>query len=209
MKTLEKGQEKIKKICEVLREETLAPAQKEAQAIIDEARKQAEIIIAEAEKHAEKLQSAARAHIAQEHNAFNSSLLQASKQSLEALRQSIEAKFFNEHLHDIVGKSAAEPQIVAQLVDAIVAALKKDGVEADLTALVPAVIPAHEVSRFLTQDALKLLGEKGVISGDFAGGAKVKLNNKRLTIDISDQALKELLSGYIVRKDFRKLVFGS
>ena len=39
MKTLEKGQDKIQKICAILRDQTLEPAQKEAQEIIERALK--------------------------------------------------------------------------------------------------------------------------------------------------------------------------
>jgi V/A-type H+-transporting ATPase subunit E len=209
MKTLEKGREKIKSICEALREETLEPAKKEAQRIIDEAHKLAESILAEAQRKAEQLQESARGVIAQEQNAFDSSLQQAAKQSVEALRQSIEAKFFNENLRDIIDQTSTDPKLVAKLIDAIVVALNKEGVKADLTALVPNTVSASEVASFLIKDTLNSLGDGGLLAGEFAGGAKVKLNNKRLTIDLSDEALKELLSGYIVRRDFRKLVFGN
>lgn len=209
MKTLDKGQEKIKKICEALRDETLEPAQKEAQDIIKAAHKQAEHILAEAQKKAESLQAGARASIEQERNVFQSSLQQAAKQSVEALRQSIEAKFFNEHLYEIIEKGAVDPQLIANLINAIVKALEREGVAANLTALIPKDISERQVNELLLKDVISKLREKSVVIGDFTGGAKVTLNNKRVTIDISQEALKELLGSYIVRKDFRKLVFES
>ena len=63
MRSLEKGQDKIQKICDKLRHETLEPAEREAQQIIEEARKKAEAIQAEAERHAEQLIKQARGQI--------------------------------------------------------------------------------------------------------------------------------------------------
>ena len=207
MKTLDKGQEKIKKICSVLREETLEPAEKEAQEIIDEARKQAERIIAEAQKSAEKLHLTAKAAIEKEQNVFQASLQQASKQSLEALRQSIEDRFFNSQLSSIITKNASDPQLVASLINAIVKALEKEGLNADLTALIPKSISPRQVNELILKDIINMLKDGSVKVGNFSGGAQVKLYNKALTIDISEDALKELLAGYVVRKDFRKIVF--
>lgn len=207
MKTLEKGQDKIKKICSVLRDETLEPAKKRAEEIINDGKRQAEEIIAEAEKQAAKIIADARAAVEQERNVFHSSLQQAAKQSVEALRQSIERKFFNEHLQTIVEKNASGPDLVAKLVNAIVKALEKEGLSTDLTALVPSTLSPKEVNELLLQDVLKALKEHSVAIGGFAAGAQVRLDNKKMTIDITEQALKELLSGYVVRKDFRKMIF--
>ena len=90
MKTLDKGQDKIQKICNVLRQETIEPAQKQAETIVAEAKERAHKIQVEAEKEAEKLHEDARAAIEKEKNVFDSSLSQAVKQSLETLRQEVE-----------------------------------------------------------------------------------------------------------------------
>ena len=52
MKTLDKGPDKVRQICNVLRNEALEPAKIESQAIIDAANAEAERIIKEAEKTA-------------------------------------------------------------------------------------------------------------------------------------------------------------
>ena len=51
----------------------------------------------------------------------------------------------------------------------------------------------------------KLKGQT-VTVGSFVGGAQIKIEGKRMTIDITDKALSELLASY-VRKDFRKILF--
>ena len=207
MKTNEQAQDKIKRICSALRDETLEPAQKEAESIIRDAREQAEKIIAEANKAAEKLASSAKLEIEREKNVFHSSLQQASKQSVEALRQEIENKFFNKNLYELIKKNGADPQLIANLINAIAKSIEKDGLRANLTALIPEVISAKQVNELLLQDVLKVLQNQTVDLGDFAAGAQMKLDKE--SIDISEHAIKELLASHVVRKDFRKMVFAS
>lgn len=207
MKTLEKGQEKIKKICSLLHDETIEPAQKEAQAIIQQAHQQAEQIIASAQKAAEKLKSDAAIFIEQGRIAFESSLQQAAKQSVETLRQSIEHRFFSEHLSAILDKDLADPKIIANLINTVIKALEKEGLATNLSVVVSKTVSPRQINELLTQDAIKSLKENAVGVGNFAGGARIKLNNKNVTIDISDEALKELLATHVVRKDFRKMLF--
>ena len=206
-KTLEKGEEKIQKICDALRKETLEPAQREADEIIGEAKARGEQIIAEARAEAEKILSHARDNIEQERNVFHSSLEQASRQGLEELRQTIERKLFNAELHQLVAKQTQDPKVIGKLVDAVVVAIGKEGLKTEISAIIPETIKPEQVNSVLSEGILKKLKEGGVILGEFAGGAQVKLHDQRMTIDISEQSLIDLLSKYL-RKDFRELVFG-
>lgn len=206
MKTLEKAQDKIDRICEVLRKETLEPAQKESERLIQEAQTRAKEIVEQAEKEAERIFAEARKQIEQERNVFHSSLSQAAKQSVEFLRQSIEHKLFNEQLNQVIDQGASDPKLVASLINSIVSALDKQGLAADLTAIVPKNVPAEEVNKHLLAEVLKKLQNQSVTVGNFEGGAQVKVQNKKMTIDITDKVLKELLATY-ARKDFRKLIF--
>lgn len=207
MKTLEKAQDKMKQICNVLRDETLEPAKKQAEELVKEARKQADEILAEARNCAKKIVEDARKSIEQERGIFHSSMQQAAKQSLEALRQSIEIKFFNEQLETLIEGGTNSAEVVAKLINTVVKAIEKEGLSADLTAMVPKTILPKDVNTLLLQDVLRVLKEQSVVVGSFSGGARVKLNNKQMSIDITQDALKELLGSYVVRKDFRKLLF--
>lgn len=206
MKSLEKGQDKIQKICDRLRHETIAPAEKEAQNIIAEANKRAEKIQAEAERHAEQVIKQARGQMEQERNVFHSALKQAAKQTLEGLRQDIEHKFFNEGLQHVLEKSMGDPKIIAELISGIVKALEKEGLSTDLAAIIPRLASTDDINALLMDNIRKQLKGKPLEIGSFAGGAQVKLHGKKMTIDLTDQAIKELLANYM-RKDFRKLIF--
>lgn len=208
MKGTETGKEKVKKICDILRRETLEPAETEAQEIIRAAKEQAEQIVAAAQKEAERVQQEAGQEIERQKNVFHSSLSQACKQAMEALKQGIEEKLFNQELGRLIAKHTQDPKVIAELVDAIVRAIDKEGPEVSLSVYVPAAVPARSVNMLLAHEILNKLKEKSVLVGPLTGGIEVKLHKENITIDISDVALKELVARYI-RKDFRELIFGA
>jgi len=205
-KTLEKGEEKIQKICDALRKETLEPAMEEAEKIIEDAKARAEQIIKEAHEQAEKHFEEAKVNIEKERNVFHSSLEQAGKQSLEELRQAIEHDLFSDELQKVVEENTADPKTVAKLINATVNAIEKEGVTTEISAVIPQAVSTKEVNSLLGEGILKKLKDKGVTLGKFAGGAQVKLLDRKMTIDITDKSLIELLSSY-VRKDFRNILF--
>lgn len=206
MKTLEHGQDKIQKICDELRESTLEPAIKEAERIISDAHERAQAIIKEAEKDSENLIKVARQEISQERNVFQSSLSQSVKQSLESLKQDIVEKLFNDQLKEVLQNETSDPKVIAKVIDCIVTAIEKEGISANLSAIIPKHISEREVNAMLAQGILQKLKEHSVVLGSFNGGTQIKLNDKGLTLDITADAVKELLARF-VRKDFRKLIF--
>jgi len=206
MKTLDKGQDKIQKICDALRSEALQPAREQADQILEEAHRQAEQLIAEAKEASAKMMADAHQAIVQQRNVFSSSLEQAAKQTLELLKQNVEQKLFHEGLDRLLEEKMADPMLIARLVDAMVVALEKEGLSTDFLAIIPKKIGAQEIVCLLLQEVVELLRMGPLPIGDFSGGAQIKLNDKKLTLDISDRALSELLKSY-VRKDFRKLIF--
>jgi V/A-type H+-transporting ATPase subunit E len=206
MKTLEKGQEKIQRICDSLRVETLEPAKAEAAHIIEEAKHKAAQIVSEGKQEAERIHANARMEIEREHNVFQSSLLQASKQSLEALRQSVEERLFNDELEEIVRREMVKPNVVADIVKAVIAAIEDKGVEANLEVIIPSAVSAKEVNALLGDNILKKLKNNSVVLGNIGGGAQVKLVSQKLTLVMTDDELRKLMAQY-VRKDFRKMLF--
>lgn len=207
-KTLDKGEDKIQKICDALRFETLEPAQVEAKKILEDAKSRAEQVIAEAREETKKILDHARKVVEKERNVFHSSLEQASKQSLEELRQAIEENLFRKELQELVDKPTQDPKVIADLITAIIEGIEKEGIKTDLAAIVTQTIKPEQVNALLLEGIVKKLKGGGVTLGEFSGGAQVKLLDKKMTIDITDQYLQDLLSRYI-RKDFRKLIFGN
>lgn len=203
---METGKDKVKKICDVLRRETLEPAKRLAEETILNAQQDAERIVEEARLSAQAIEREARQEIERQKTVFQSSLSQACKQTIESLKQSIEEKLFNPELTRVISKQMQDPQILAKLVEAIIKAIEKDGLEANLSVYIPAAVPAQSVNTLLGEGILKHLKEKSVLIGPLKGGIEVKLHKENITLDISDLALKEMIASYI-RKDFRDLFF--
>lgn len=208
MENLETGKDKIKKICDLLKNETLQPAKEEAQQIVEVASQEAHQIIRDAEEKAEQILKAAQTKMEREKELFQSSLSQACRQGLESLKQDIEEKLFNEELSSWLEKQTADEQTAAKLVSALVQAIEKEGLSANFSAYVPAAVPSEKVNALLVKGVADRLKEKGVEVGDFSAGVQLKLHDRKLTLDLSDDALRELIAKY-VRKDFRELLFSA
>ena len=208
MKGIDTGKDKVKKICDVLKRETLEPAKKEAEEIVQAARVKAEEIIRDAKKDAEKTLQEARKEIEKERNVFQSSLNQACKQALEVLKQDIESKLFNPELSKILHQPLQEPQIIADLIKAVIGAIEKEGTDVDLSAFIPQAVSAETINRLLMQNILQRLKGGSVQVASLKGGIAVKMDKENITIDVTEEALKELVSTYI-RKDFRETLFRS
>jgi V/A-type H+-transporting ATPase subunit E len=206
MKGIETGKDKVQQICDVLKREAIEPAKREAGEIVAGAELQAAQMIQEAKKVCEEMLEEARQEIKRQKNVFQSSINQACKQALESLKQNIEEKLFNQELYGLIVKQTQDPRVLSQLVEAVVKAISKEGMEANLSIYVPAAVPARSVNALLAHDILAKLKEKSVLVSSIAGGIEVKLHKENLTIDISAAALKELVAGYI-RKDFREILF--
>lgn len=207
MKGLESGKDKVKKICDLLKQETLEPAQHEAQEIIHTAHRRAEELIAEAHRKIEEMHEVAHQEIQQQKMVFEASLAQACRQTLESLKQKIEHKLFDPELSHLLTKPLQEPKVVARLIEAVIQAIEKEGIDSDLSVAVSSAVPAQEVNALLAKKILERLKEKSVLISSLGGGIEVKLIQQNMTVDISDTAFKELVAGYI-RKDFRELIFG-
>jgi V/A-type H+-transporting ATPase subunit E len=207
MKGLETGKDKVKKICDVLKRETLEPAKHQADEIIASAQRQADEILADAHKEAKKMVDDAHVEIEKQKSIFQASLAQACRQTLEALKEKIEQKLFDPELSKLIAKPMHDPKLMAQLINAIVHALEKEGTKSDLSVVVSSAISAKAVNELLASEVIQRLKEKGVLISSIGGGIEVKLLNNNITIDLSNETIKELVATYI-RKDFREYLFG-
>ncbi len=206
MKTLERKDDKIKKICDQLREETLEPARVEAERIVAEAREQAQAIIQAARQQAEQMHQQMQQNLVRERTVFESTLRQAAKQVIEQIRQQIEQQLFRPELRTLIEKQASNPILIAHLIESFAKALEKNGIYSNLEVLIPETVPAQEVVRLLAKQILQRIKGQALQLSGFQGGAQVLLQDQNIMFDMSDQALKELVISYI-RKDLRHFFF--
>lgn len=206
MDTLEKAHERVQAICEKIRNETLQPARDEAQDIIARAKKDAEKIIDQAKHEAEKVMREGKRKLEEEKQIFKSSLEQAAKQSIETIKQKIEKTLLNPALDTWIEAQTATAEMNAKLVDAIVHALEKEGMKANLQVEIPKSISPDVLVSLLATDVKDRLKSGAIEVSGIQGGVQVRLEGKHVMIDLSDTMLKELVTSF-VRKDFRKYFF--
>jgi len=206
MKSVDTGKEKVKKICEVLRKETIDPAKKEGDQIIAKAKHSAEGIVADAKKEAARLLDEARSKIEEERNVFKASINLACKKSIDMLKQSVEEKLFNPQLAEFCKAATNDSKVAADLISAIIKSVDKEGVDGDLKAVVSKDVDLDAVNKAILKGAIEKLKSKSVEVGSIEGGVQVKIVDQNLTIDMSDESLKNLLASF-VRDDFRSVIF--
>ncbi len=205
---MQAGKEKIKKICDSLRKEAIEPAKIEAQEIVEKAHSNAKKIVEEAQEKASQLFQEGKNELENEKKAFSSSMKLACKQSIDVLKQSIEERLFNENLKDIIKEATSSKKVVEKLITAIVESIEEEGIDSDISAYIPKKLSTKEINEMLVEKIIKRLKEKSVVLGNFEGGAQIQLHDDKITLDISDEAIKELVASY-VHKDFRDIIFQS
>lgn len=203
---LETGKDKIKKICDVLRKDTLEPALQEAEAIIEDARTRADQILEEARKSASDMHAKTEKEIVKKQEIFQASLSHGARQTIDWLKQEIEQQLFYPGLYSLIVKSTSSPEILASLIKAIIKSIEAEGIKTDISAVIPSTVEARKVNELLGKEVLEKLREKSVLLGSMKGGIEVKLHKENISIDITDNALIELLKRFI-RKDYHQFFF--
>lgn len=206
MKGLETGKDKIQKICDSLRKETLEPAKQEAREIVENAHLEAAEIVGDAQKKAAALIQAAESEMNEKKKVFQASLNLACRQGIEQLKQKIEAELFDKELSNLIGKEMADPKVIANLLNSFMKSMEEKGIEEDFVAVIPKGISPRSINDLLASKVLERLQHHSVAVGDFGGGVQIHLKGRQITIDISDSVVRELIAQYI-RRDFRDLVF--
>lgn len=206
MKGLETGRDKIQKICDVLKKETLDPAKQEAREIVENGHLQASEIIGEAKAKAQEIIAGAEREMEEKRKIFHASLQLACRQGIELLKQRIEEELFDRQLSEAIVKEMRDPKAIAHLINSLMQAMEERGVEEDFAAIIPKEISPKSISALLASQVLERLQNQVLNLGDFHGGVQIRLKGRQVTIDMSDGAVRELVGQYI-RRDFRDMVF--
>lgn len=207
MKELLTGENRIQKICDALQRETLEPAREQAELIIKEAEEKALLILEEAKKEKENMHKQAKEMIDKERNVFHSSLTQASRQVFEELKQKIEKKLFDDSLIALCSQGMQETHMIAKIIDYLCHAIDKEGLGVDLKLVLSKDVDKTAVIRSLSETIQKRFSQEGaVVIEDFSGGVKIRLKDKEMSLDFTNDFLYEMLSSFL-RKDFRKFLF--
>jgi len=205
MKLIDSSDQKVKKICDVLVRETLEPAKKQAEDIIEEAKANAEKTLQAARQKAKQLIDKATHDIEEKQRVFDSSLKVSSQKALTAHRDQIEKQLFSEELDTKIAKYLGEKEVVAKLIDALITSLNKEGLKTDLDVIISDKFKPEEISAALLDDSRAQIGEKGIAIASM-DGVIVKSNEKSFSIDVTDDSVKHLMARYS-QESLRKILF--
>ncbi len=206
MKGIETGKDKIQKICDALKRETLEPAKQEAREIVENAHMQAAEIVTEARDKAKTMLHEAEVEMEERKRVAGASLNLACRQAIEQLKQKIEKELFNQELSKLVAKEMSEPKVIANIINSFMKAMEEKGIEEDFIAKIPKGISPRTINELLAVHILERLQNRTVVASDILGGVQIQLIGRQITIDISDEVVRELIAQYI-RRDLRDLIF--
>lgn len=206
MRNLETGKDKIQKICDAIRKETLDPVRQEVREIIENAHLQAAEILREAKERGESLERGVEQEIEEKRRLFEASMQLSCRQGIETLKQTIEHELFNRELAHTVAKEMAKPELIVQIIESFMRSLETQGIEEDFEVRIPKSIQPRLINVLLAKNILDRLKNHSVEIGDFHGGVQIQMKGREITIDVSDAVVRELIASYI-RRDFRDLIF--
>lgn len=200
------SKDKIQKICNILKNEAIDPAKSEVEKILQEARNQAQKIIHDAEKKAAALNESVQEELVVQKKISVNQLNQAVQQAKQRLREEVESRFFATSLKDLLDRPFQDPKLGASLVEVLIKAIDKEGISSDFSIALSENISKEQFVKALASNALERVKKEGITIEAFRGGVRVVLRDKKITLDLSEEALCELL-GSLLRKDFRDLLF--
>jgi V/A-type H+/Na+-transporting ATPase subunit E len=206
MDTHTTSDERLAAICQMIRNETLDPALKEAEHIKQIAEREAARIRADAKQQAEKLLHEARQQVQEEKEAFEASLHQSSKQLLGILKEQIERDLFNPGVDHYLSDEFKDAIQIGALMNLILDELTKEGISGDLAAFLGKNLNKDEVVKHILKGSLDKLSMGEVRSGHFAAGVVIKVQNHHLAIEITPEAIREIIVPFL-RPDFRRFLF--
>lgn len=193
---LESGEDRVKELCEILRAETIQPAKEEAARIISEAKKEAEAIVAKSNEDAEEIMQNLKKELEKMQSVSEASLELAIKQSLSRLKQSV-AELFTEELFNLADATMNDTDILAKVVNALVTAVEKDGLNTDLKLVIATNVSKDELIGKLADHVRKKIAKESVEIGNFKAGCVLKLVDKKMAIEMTSKAIVELILAYI------------
>lgn len=206
----EKASDKVKTICRLITEETLTPARKEAQDTINLAKSEAAALIEQAKQEAALIQERCDREVEHKLSVMQASLDMAVKQSILFLKQEVTEHFFSKELHHMLTKEMGNDEWIAKLLNALVTALEKEGIQSEFHVVLPKTATRERILQSLTKAVANRLiesGDHGIVVGNLVG-VEVKLVKENFTLSVTEEALHQIIAKY-VHRDLREKIFTS
>jgi len=192
-----------------VRDEGVEQARQASANLLEEARREAERTIAEAQAEAEQLLEAARAEIAADKKSAMQALRMAARDAVLELTAGV-ARAFEEHVKRLVTSTTVDEELTRTIVLLLAGKVGQEITrDKDLEIMLSQAFfeQEREVDERLKDRATKQIlsiskemlreGVQLIPSSDVSAGAKVRLVGENLEIDLTDEAISELLLRYM------------
>lgn len=197
----------VERICRVLKSETLDPAKKEADGILNKARERADELIEVAEKQAAEILKTAQQRVTSQRKIFVDEIKHIAKETVFKLRDDI-LQLFSKDLMKHIADYANAPKYIAQAIEVVLEAIKKGGIEANIEAYISEHVPMDAVAKELSAHVIESLsGGKSLKVGSISSGCSLLMKENQLSIALTEEQLTQLLKDQ-VQDELENLLFG-
>lgn len=204
----------VKELIGRIRDEAVQFARDEADRMLAEARAQAARIVADAKAEAAAIKKEAKTAIETEHTAAIEALRMAARDAELQLRTAVLAAF-EEHVRRLVTDVSTDVSVLRDMILVLAGRAAEDLIKGrDATILIPRRLADKvppELEEFLHRSAVAISADvlrKGIElipSSEVRGGARVRLVDDDLEIDLSDEALSEMMLKLLLPR-YRKIL---
>lgn len=197
----------VEQLIDRLKSDGVAKGKDEAEAIIAAAKKQALEIVDAAKREADQILSAVKAEAERLQKTSGQALQLAGRDAMLKLRESFQQQFEN-RLRKLVGNSLREPETLRKLILEVAGKNKPDSPGSVVQLLLPHTAGSSDpLSSYVAGLTADMLAE-GVTFGvgeDVEAGVRVRLGERDVDVDLSDEALAAFLSRFLIPR-FRELM---
>lgn len=204
----------VKELIDRIRDEGVHSARAEADRILADAKAQAARIVADAKAEASKIVQEARSTMERDQTATLEALRIAARDTSLELRSAL-VSAFEEHVRRLVTDVTTDGIVLRDLILVLAGRAAEDLIQNKEAAVLIPAPAAEEVSRelesFLRQSAAAISvdvlrdGIELIPSSKVRGGARVRLVGEDLEIDLSDEALSEMMLNLLLPR-YRKIL---
>lgn len=180
----------LEQVVDALRRRGIEAGEREAEARLEQARAEAVTVVAEARREAETLVAAAEDEARTRRTQLDHELAQVSAAGLLAFRQALERSVLAPTIDDALGRVLEDPAQLGALLCEAVKAFGGGGGE--LEALLPAAAQ-RRLEGVVVDGALGRLRDGVTVRFDSGVTAGLRLRGEGLELDVTDEALREVL----------------
>jgi V/A-type H+-transporting ATPase subunit E len=213
----------VQELISRLRDEGVQAGSKEAERLLAQARRDAAEILQQARNEAARLRDSTHVEIEKERESATHALKLASRDTVLELRATV-SRHFEQHVKRLVSQVSVDEELVKSMIlvlaghaatdfvrdrdaEILVAHLMFGAGEDDEAASAHAEERAHKLVLGITGNMLRE-GVELIPDTDISGGARIRVKGEEVEIDLSDEAVTELLMKHLLPR-FQLILSGA